>query len=778
MDSFPSFFKLPSSAMTSHSPFPPLKVEHRYRGVYERAGFDVCRSPLPSPNSPNFPKGFHSDVRMASSPTIMNGEAMHKSALSRRSASSGSQIPHQQSPQRRPAPSSHNYSTPDINRDLRSHLDMASLEHEDSTLSNKYRSDSTSLRDSQEKNASSSLVATSASLGCYLDMKRGHGSQAMSCEFVFEGEESGVKPRPAFDARVLLNASSGAPSFAEYSQLSEPIVYNPTSPLEETEPPVTTFYGYRLNPTARMDQARRESGRPRSQPRIPQQNFSQSHAPNQVADQHHTLYPKAQQYSPPEAESEQPLSFRRKSHPKITIDTERGRYSANEPIQASGNHDFHNHLPYPTDGSRFSYQADLPHLTPAQQFNRFQHDASDNNQLNTRSPALRHSQMSTVSSIISKGSIYDDDGEDEDVDHEMQNILRALKNGAPGKSLDNVQPATLFSDHVMGQAYSNRFDLPDITVEDMSKQVMSHQRNISETSSIQIPEKLALRPAAGPIQLDYETPRLDCPPMMQNESERELQALLPLNSLRNDAVVESGPDPSHCLGQASHDNGVSKSEWENPDPTMFIDHELENMQRQLETSSVVSSHEYPSTYKPDNEAARDLQPVSPLRPHRHSVGKGPCRACGTDFSVNARGPLKSIHSTTGELLGQWHRQCFTCSYDGCDVKFSKQVSCYAHQDMPFCQRHYHVVTDTICAWCDLGIEGECIENELKQKWHMHCLRCSMCNCMISHDYYNINGYVFCETDAQQIMHEEAKSIDGLSVGDLKVERRKTKLLMC
>lgn len=98
--------------------------------------------------------------------------------------------------------------------------------------------------------------------------------------------------------------------------------------------------------------------------------------------------------------------------------------------------------------------------------------------------------------------------------------------------------------------------------------------------------------------------------------------------------------------------------------------------------------------------------------------------------------------------------------------------------MPYCQRHYHVVNDTICAWCDSGIEGECIENELRQKWHMHCLRCSMCDCMISHDYYNINGYVFCESDAQQIMHEEAKTVNGSSVGDLKVERRKTKLLMC
>lgn len=778
MDSFPSFFKLPSSVMTSQSPFPPLKVEHRYRGVYERAGFDVCRSPLPSPNSPNFPKGFQSDVRMTSSPAIVSNEAMQKGTFHRCPPSSATHDPYQQSPQRRPAPSSRNFSAPDANRDLRNHLDRASLEHDDSTLSNKYRTSSTSLRDSQEKNASSSLVATSASLGCYLNVKRGHDSQAMSCEFVFGGEEIAVKPRiPAFDARVLLNASSGAPSLKDYPQLSQPTVYSPTSPLEETEPPVTTFYGYRLNSSAHTVQTSRESDTPRIQPRSSQGFYPDPHEEANIAAPHQNLYLGPHQHHRPEHESEQPLSFRSKSHPTISIDTEHGNQPrAIDPPPNGEGHQYYNPLPYPTNGPRHSSQTNLPHMTPSMQFQRFQYDASSDEHLNLRSPALRHSQMSTVSSIISKGSIYDDDDDgDEEVDHEMQNILHALKNNAPGDSLDD-KPANLYSEHGIDQHYSDRFVVPDITVEDMSKQVMSHQRNVSETSSIPIPEKLALRPAAGPIQLDFETPTLDCPPLMMNESERELQALLPLDSLnKSGSPIDN---VSHRLSRASHANCVSNSQLYGSDPSVFIDQELEIMQRELETSSVATSRDCHSNCHAETDTTKDLQSVSPLRPHRYSVGKGPCRACDTDIPLNARGPLKSIHSTTGELLGQWHRQCFRCSFEDCDVKFSKQVSCYAHEDMPYCQRHYHVVNDTICAWCDSGIEGECIENELRQKWHMHCLRCSMCDCMISHDYYNINGYVFCESDAQQIMHEEAKTVNGSSVGDLKVERRKTKLLMC
>lgn len=161
-------------------------------------------------------------------------------------------------------------------------------------------------------------------------------------------------------------------------------------------------------------------------------------------------------------------------------------------------------------------------------------------------------------------------------------------------------------------------------------------------------------------------------------------------------------------------------------------------------------------------------------------GRGPCRSCKRNIEVNAAGKEKSVYSRTGELTGQWHRGCFKCSYSGCEVKFNKSVPCYAFNDRPYCNSHYHEVNDSLCTECGSGIEGECIENELQQKWHVSCLRCEHCSLTIRSDYYLINGTTYCETDALAIINGQSYSdtngnLRGLSTTD-RIEKRRTRMM--
>ncbi|KAK6466102.1 hypothetical protein DFJ63DRAFT_333481 [Scheffersomyces coipomensis] len=161
---------------------------------------------------------------------------------------------------------------------------------------------------------------------------------------------------------------------------------------------------------------------------------------------------------------------------------------------------------------------------------------------------------------------------------------------------------------------------------------------------------------------------------------------------------------------------------------------------------------------------------------RHVVvapGTGPCRSCRNPILSNAKGSQKAIYSKTGELSGQWHRSCFQCAYDDCGIVFSKNVQCYALHNQPYCFSHYHQLNNTTCEGCGIGIEGDCIENELEQKWHLNCLTCHKCNDMINNDYFLINGKIFCESDAHILISNSHQA--GLSSTD-KIEKRRTRLL--
>lgn len=177
------------------------------------------------------------------------------------------------------------------------------------------------------------------------------------------------------------------------------------------------------------------------------------------------------------------------------------------------------------------------------------------------------------------------------------------------------------------------------------------------------------------------------------------------------------------------------------------------------------------------EFKRLSQRISGTPEFKHLPGQGPCRSCKREVLSSAKGSQKAIFSKTGELSGQWHRLCFTCNFPECGVEFNKNVQCYALNDAPYCNHHYHQLNNTLCEHCSIGIEGECIENELSQKWHLSCLRCYKCNNLIKQDYYLMNGSIVCERDAVNIMNGTATLENGLMLLALdKIEKRRTRLL--
>ncbi|AET39111.1 Pxl1p Ecym_4029 [Eremothecium cymbalariae DBVPG len=127
--------------------------------------------------------------------------------------------------------------------------------------------------------------------------------------------------------------------------------------------------------------------------------------------------------------------------------------------------------------------------------------------------------------------------------------------------------------------------------------------------------------------------------------------------------------------------------------------------------------------------------TSPLRiaasVPKHKPGEGPCRSCG----LGIKG--KGIYSKKeGELSGQWHRECFRCI--SCNLKFKKHNPCYILDDETYCRQHYHEANNSICRVCHDFIEGECLENDKGETFHINCLTCYICHRRIQEDYYIYN----------------------------------------
>ncbi|RDL39139.1 uncharacterized protein BP5553_03479 [Venustampulla echinocandica] len=180
--------------------------------------------------------------------------------------------------------------------------------------------------------------------------------------------------------------------------------------------------------------------------------------------------------------------------------------------------------------------------------------------------------------------------------------------------------------------------------------------------------------------------------------------------------------------------------------------------------------ERPSPSSLDNLAGTRLAlPNKPRedRPRRATASKGNCKACGEPIKG------KSVSSADGRLTGRYHKQCFVCTT--CKEPFQTSTF-YVIDDAPYCERHYHKLNGSMCTTCDRGIEGQYLETERQQKFHPRCLTCADCKRSLRHDYFEMDGRVYCERDAFR-RAQKGRFLGAAASGSSRMERRTTRLMM-
>lgn len=172
---------------------------------------------------------------------------------------------------------------------------------------------------------------------------------------------------------------------------------------------------------------------------------------------------------------------------------------------------------------------------------------------------------------------------------------------------------------------------------------------------------------------------------------------------------------------------------------------------------------------PVRNPARNQSGTSPPKighVRRPTTSKGNCKGCGEAIKG------KSVSSADGRLTGRYHKACFVCAT--CSEPF-QTATFYVIDDSPYCERHYHKLNGSVCNTCDKGIEGQYLESERKQKFHPSCLTCADCKRTLRHDYFEMNGKVYCERDA--FRRAQQGRFLGPGGGTNRMERRTTRLMM-
>ncbi|KAH9826012.1 Zinc-binding domain present in Lin-11, Isl-1, Mec-3 [Teratosphaeria destructans] len=175
--------------------------------------------------------------------------------------------------------------------------------------------------------------------------------------------------------------------------------------------------------------------------------------------------------------------------------------------------------------------------------------------------------------------------------------------------------------------------------------------------------------------------------------------------------------------------------------------------------------------------ARSQTPLS----RRGTAARAPCRGCNKSIEG------KSVKAADGRLTGRWHKACFTCRT--CEQPFTT-ADFYVIDNHPYCEQHYHEKNGSLCHGCNCGIEGQYLETTSSlsgggdRKFHPRCFTCHDCRQVLSDDYFEISGKVYCERHALAAMRGQARlagfGAGGLSAPDrraLTAERRTTRLGM-
>jgi hypothetical protein len=253
---------------------------------------------------------------------------------------------------------------------------------------------------------------------------------------------------------------------------------------------------------------------------------------------------------------------------------------------------------------------------------------------------------------------------------------------------------------------------------------------------------------------------------MNSASSRNLQNSLDFidgdrNKSQRDPQLQMDATDDSAIATSVEILPLSKSHAQNVDSFDFAPTEestVHEEERSLERPQLRST-------LPEDERRSDFSQSmhgneEPQSQIRHPPGKGPCRKCSLPVTK------KPIYSKSGELSGQWHRDCFTCTL--CEIRFNKTIPCFVLNDLPYCEFHYHVTNHSLCQVCGKGIVGECLENDTGDRYHIDCFKCTQCDRKIDEDYMSIDEKVYCEQCAADFA-----TIN--TTRSTKIERRRTRL---
>ncbi|KAI5963072.1 uncharacterized protein KGF55_002864 [Candida pseudojiufengensis] len=354
----------------------------------------------------------------------------------------------------------------------------------------------------------------------------------------------------------------------------------------------------------------------------------------------------------------------------------------------------------------------------------------------------RISQTSMVSSILSKDSFNE---EDKRIEEELENQLNNIKNA--GGNFDQIKKNSIITNST-NKSLSSASSSPTKSLNSIHLQQAPpvphfHVQDVDETK---------------PIRDSSDSNNT-------KDSNIDEMSIASIESIQPLSVSQSVVSPTK-RNVIDNDEIIQPTKRKDSAEFTKIISEINDLEKQMT--------EEESPIKESNFENNKLNNEQELSSKLYEPGTGPCRSCNQQINPQDKGSLKPIFSKTGELSGQWHRSCFHCNYSNCEIIFNKKVQCYVFKNQPYCFKHYHLINLSTCTNCNIGIEGSCIENDLKQKWHINCLNCSICFKNIKNDYYVLNDSIICENDAKFLIQKQIKNHDGLNVAD-RIEKRRTRI---
>ncbi|GAM20421.1 hypothetical protein SAMD00019534_035960 [Acytostelium subglobosum LB1] len=125
-------------------------------------------------------------------------------------------------------------------------------------------------------------------------------------------------------------------------------------------------------------------------------------------------------------------------------------------------------------------------------------------------------------------------------------------------------------------------------------------------------------------------------------------------------------------------------------------------------------------------------------------------------------------------IGVWHKACFSCAE--CDRVIDTSIY-YIKDDKPICcdcdRRSNKVAAEEfICFGCKNVIMDEEMMDAIGEKWHVHCLTCSVCRRHIDGPFGDHDGIIYCKEDYERLFGTTCDICSNTIIGTyLKVNGR-------